>query len=165
MGHEITHDFDDQGPDFDPHGNKKNWWTVENLRKFQEDGDCISRQFSGYVVDSDLHENGKLVEDESIADLGGLTIAYAAYQKYLESRPQEADSDGFTPDQRFFLGFAQIWAVNFRPEAAKLWVNTNSHPLPRFRTNGPISNMVEFAKAFGCKKGDPMVPKTVCKVW
>jgi putative endopeptidase len=165
MGHEITHDFDHQGQGFDLHDNKTNWWTLENLKKFQARGDCISSQFSGYIVDSDLHENGNLVEDESIADLGGLTIAYAAYQKHLQGRPQETDANGFTSDQRFFLGFAQIWAVNFRPEAAKLWVNTNPHPLPKFRTNGPISNMVEFAKAFGCKKGDPMVRETACKIW
>jgi putative endopeptidase len=165
MGHEIIHDFEDQGPELDLHGDKTNWWTLENLKKFQDRGDCISSQFSSYIVDGDLHENGNLVEDESIADLGGLTIAYAAYQKHLQGRPQETDSNGFAPDQRFFLGFAQIWAVNFRPEATKLWVNTNPHPLPRFRTNGPISNMVEFARAFGCKKGDPMVRETACKIW
>jgi putative endopeptidase len=165
IGHEITHGFDDQGAKFDPQGNLKNWWTPEDLKNFQDRGDCVSAQFSGYVVDGDLHENGKLVEGESIADLGGLTIAYAAYQKHLQGKPQEPDANGFTPDQRFFLGFAQIWAINVRPEAAKLQANTNPHPLPRFRTNGPTSNMAEFARAFGCKKGDPMVRETVCKIW
>ncbi len=165
IGHEITHGFDDQGAKFDPQGNLKNWWTPEDLKKFQDRGNCVSTQFSGYVVEGDLHENGKLVEGESIADLGGLTIAYAAYQKHLQTKPQNVDVSGFTADQRFFLGWAQIWAINVRPETAKLWTNTNPHPLPRFRTNGPTSNMVEFARAFGCKKGDPMVRETVCKIW
>jgi putative endopeptidase len=165
IGHEITHGFDDQGAKFDPQGNMKDWWTPEDLKKFQDRGDCISAQFNGYVVEGDLHENGKLVEGESIADLGGLTIAYAAYQKHLQGKPQDADASGFTPDQRFFLGWAQIWAANVRPETARLLANTNPHPLPRLRTNGPTSNMIEFARAFGCKKGDPMVRATICKIW
>jgi putative endopeptidase len=165
IGHEITHGFDDQGAKFDPQGNMKNWWSPEDLKQFQDRGNCISHQFSGYIVDGDQHENGELIEGESIADLGGLTVAYAAYQKHLQGKPQQADANGFTPDQRFFLGWAQIWALNVRPEAAKLQANTDPHPLPRFRTNGPTSNMIEFARAFGCKKGDPMVRETVCKIW
>jgi putative endopeptidase len=165
IGHEITHGFDDQGAQFDAKGNLKNWWTPEDLKNFQERGDCVAKQFDGYVVEGDLHQNGKLVEGESIADLGGVTIAYAAFEKSVEGKPREKDSNGFTPEQRFFLGFAENWAVNVRPELAKLQANTNPHPLPHFRGNGPLSNMKEFANAFGCKKGDAMVREQVCKIW
>src|ERR1700740_3295626 len=165
IGHEITHGFDDHGSQFDGQGNLKNWWSAEDLKNFQERAQCISDQFDGYVVDGDLHENGKLVLGESIADLGGLTIAYAAYEKSLQGKPRPADKDGFTPEQRFFLGWAQVWGANERLEFARLMANTNPHPLPRFRGNGPLSNMAEFAQAFGCKKGDAMVREKVCKIW
>jgi putative endopeptidase len=165
IGHEITHGFDDQGAQFDPRGNLKNWWTPEDLKNFQERGECVAKQFDGYEVEKGLHENGKLVEGESIADLGGATLAYAAFQKSLLGKPGEKDANGFTPEQRFFLGYAENWAVNVRPELARLQTNTDPHPLPKFRANGPLSNMAEFAKAFGCKKGDAMVRAQVCKIW
>ena len=165
IGHEITHGFDDQGAQFDPRGNLKNWWTPEDLKSFQGRGECVAKQFDGYEVEKGLHENGKLVEGESIADLGGLTLAYAAFQKSLHGTAGEKDANGFTPEQRFFLGYAENWAVNVRPELARLQTNTNPHPLPKFRANGPLSNMAEFAKAFGCKKGDAMVRAQVCKIW
>ena len=165
IGHEITHGFDDQGAKFDLHGNMRNWWTDTDLKEFQSRGDCVAKQFDGYVVEGDLHMNGKLVEGESIADLGGLTIAYAAYQKSLQSKPTQTDSNGFTPEQRFFLGYADAWKNNLRPELAKLQANTDPHPLPKFRANGAVSNMSEFAKAFGCKKGDAMVRAQACKIW
>ena len=165
IGHEITHGFDDQGAQFDAKGNLKNWWTPEDLKNFQDRGDCVAKQFDGYVVEGDQHQNGKLVEGESIADLGGATIAYAAFEKSMEGKPREKDANGFTPEQRFFLGWAENWAVNVRPELAKLQANTDPHPLPHFRGNGPLSNMAEFAKAFGCKKGDPMVREQICKIW
>ena len=167
IGHEITHGFDDQGAKFDPQGNLKDWWTAEDLKRFQERGECVANQFSGYEVEKGLHENGKLVEGESIADLGGLAIAYAAYQKSLNGRPAppEKDANGFTPEQIFFLGYVQTWTINSRPEYARLQVNTDPHPFPKFRAIGPISNMPEFARAFHCKKGDPMVRANVCKIW
>lgn len=165
IGHEITHGFDDQGAQFDPRGNLKNWWTPEDLKSFQDRGECVAKQFDGYEVEKGLHENGKLVEGESIADLGGATLAYAAFQKSQHSKTNEKDANGFTPEQRFFLGYAENWAVNVRPELARLQTNTDPHPLPKFRANGPLSNMAEFAKAFGCKKGDPMVRTQVCKIW
>jgi len=165
IGHEITHGFDDQGAKFDPQGNLRNWWVPDDLRNFQERGQCVADQFSGYVVEGDLHENGKLVEGESIADLGGLAIAYAAYQHHIQSKLAVDDGSGFTPAQRFFLGFSQVWMVNLRPEVARLMANTNPHALPKFRTNGPLSNMAEFAAAFGCKHGDPMVREKVCRIW
>lgn len=165
IGHEITHGFDDQGSKFDAQGNLKNWWSADDLKNFQGRAKCVSDQFDGYVVDGDLHENGKLVLGESIADLGGLTIAYAAYENSLEGKPRPPEKDGFTAEQRFFLGWAQIWGANERLEYARLLANTNPHPLPRFRGNGPLSNMAQFAKAFGCKKGDAMVREDACKIW
>jgi putative endopeptidase len=165
IGHEITHGFDDEGSQFDAKGNLKNWWSPDDLKNFKERAQCVSDQFDAYVVDGDLHENGKLVLGESIADLGGLTISYAAYEKSLQGRPRPPDKDGFTPEQRFFLGWAQVWGANERLEYARLMANTNPHPLPRFRGNGPLSNMAEFARAFGCNKGDAMVREKVCKIW
>jgi putative endopeptidase len=165
IGHEITHGFDDHGSQFDGRGNLKNWWSPDDLKNFKERAQCVSDQFDGYVVDGDLHENGKLVLGESIADLGGLTISYAAYEKSLQGKPRPPDKDGFTPEQQFFLGWAQVWGANERLEYARLMANTNPHPLPRFRGNGPLSNMAEFAQAFGCKNGDAMVRAQVCKIW
>jgi predicted metalloendopeptidase len=165
IGHEITHGFDDHGSKFDGKGNLKDWWTPEDLKNFQSRAKCVSDQFDGYVVDGDLHENGKLVLGESIADLGGLAIAYAAYEKSLQGKPRPPDRDGFTPEQRFFLGWAQVWGANERIEYARLMANTNPHPLGRFRSNGPLSNMAEFARAFGCKHGDTMVREQACNIW
>ncbi len=167
IGHELTHGFDDQGAKFDAQGNLKNWWTPEDLKNFEERGNCIAKQFDGYTVEPGLNENGKLVEGESIADFGGLTIAYAALQKALADKPAAPSIDGFTEDQRFFLGWAQIWADNFRPEFARLLVNTNPHPLSHFRVNGPLSNMPAFAKAYECSTNSPMVRPAAerCRIW
>ena len=165
IGHEITHGFDDHGSKFNGKGNLKDWWTPEDLKNFQSRAKCVSDQFDGYVVDGDLHENGKLVLGESIADLGGLAIAYAAYEKSLAGKPRPPDRDGFTSEQRFFLGWAQVWGANERLEYARLMANTNPHPLGRFRANGPLSNMAEFATAFGCKHGEAMVREQACKIW
>jgi len=164
IGHEISHGFDDQGSKFDGQGNLHEWWTPEDRKNFTERGDCVVNQFNGYEVESGLHQNGKLVLGESIGDLGGLAIAYAAYEKSIEGKGPK-DIDGFTPEQRFFLGWAQVWGTNQRPEAARLQTNTDPHPLARFRGNGPLSNMEAFAKAFGCKKGDTMVREQACKIW
>jgi putative endopeptidase len=164
IGHEISHGFDDQGSKFDGQGNLNEWWTPEDRKNFTERGDCVVGQFNSYEVEPGLHQNGKLVLGESIGDLGGLAIAYAAYQKSIAgARPK--DIDGFTPEQRFFLGWAQVWGTNQRAEAARLQTNTNPHPLARFRANGPLSNMAAFARAFGCKKGDTMVREQSCKIW
>ena len=165
IGHEMTHGFDDQGRKFDAHGNRTDWWTPEDLKNFQERAACVEKQFDSYVAIDDIHEKGKLVLGESIADLGGLTIAYKAYQKSLAGKPRPADIDGFTPEQRFFLSFAQIWAGNDRPEFIRLQVNTNPHPLHNFRAIGGPSNMPAFQQAFGCKAGDPMVREVRCAIW
>jgi putative endopeptidase len=164
IGHEITHGFDDEGSQFDAKGNLRDWWTKDDRKNFDERASCVQKQFDGYEVEPGLHENGKLVLGESIADLGGLAISYAAYEKSIEGK-RPPTLGGFTPEQRFFMGWAQVWGANMRPENARLMANTNEHPLPKFRTNGPLSNMELFAKAFGCKKGDVMVRENVCKIW
>ncbi len=167
IGHEMTHGFDDSGAKFDPQGNLKNWWTDDDLQKFKARAQCIIDQFDSYEVQPGLHEKGKLVTGESIADLGGLAIAYAAFQKSMQGKPRPPDIDGFSPEQRFFLGYAQIWAQNVRPEMERQLVVTDSHPLGRFRVNGPLSNMPLFAQAFQCKDGDAMVrpPDKRCQIW
>jgi putative endopeptidase len=167
IGHEITHGFDDQGAKFDLAGNLKDWWTPVDLKNFEGRSDCIVKQFDAFEVEPGLHETGKLVSGESIADFGGLTVAYYAFQKSLEGKPRPADIDGFTPEQRFFLGWAQVWAEKSRPEYERLIAQSNEHPLGRFRVNGPLSNMPEFAAAFQCKVGDRMVrPKEDrCQIW
>jgi putative endopeptidase len=167
IGHEMTHGFDDEGSQFDAQGNLKNWWTPDDLKNFKARGECIAKQFDGYFVEDKLHENGKLVEGESIADLGGLVIAFAAFQKSLEGKSRPTEIDGFTPEQRFFLGYAQGWADNIRPEFARLLTNVDPHPLAQFRVNGPLSNLPTFAQAFQCKQDDPMVrpPNDRCAIW
>jgi putative endopeptidase len=166
IGHEMTHGFDDRGRKFDASGNLKDWWTPEDEKNFNERAACIEKQFDGYVVQDDLHENGKLELGESIADLGGLKLAYRALQK-AEAGKKPALIGGLTPDQRFFLSFAQVWASNDRPEFERLLINTDPHPLPRFRAIAAPSNLPEFAKAFGCKEGDPLArPAAIrCQIW
>lgn len=167
IGHEMTHGFDDQGAKFDGQGNLKNWWTPEDLKNFQARGECIVKQFGSYEIEPGLHGNGKLEEGESIADLGGLTISHAAFEKTLAGKPAPAPIDGFTVEQRFFLGWAQIWAANLRPEFARLQAKTDPHPLDKFRGNGAPSNTPAFAKAFGCAADSKMVrpAEQRCRIW
>ncbi len=167
IGHEMTHGFDDQGAKFDAQGNLKNWWTPKDLKNFQARGDCIANQFSSYEVEPGLFTNGKLEEGESIADLGGLKISFAAFEKTLARKPAPAPIDGFTAEQRFFLGWAQVWAANRRPEYARLIAKTNPHPLDSFRANGVLVNTPAFQKAFGCAADSKMVrPESQrCRIW
>lgn len=165
IGHEMTHGFDDQGRKFDAHGNLTDWWTRDDASRYEARAACVEKQFSGYEVEPGLPEKGQLVLGESIADLGGLSIAYRAFRKSLEGRPEPPPVDGFSADQRLFLAWARVWAANDRPEFARLMVNTNPHPLDRFRAVGPPSNMPEFAKAFSCKAGDAMVRVESCRIW
>ncbi len=166
IGHEMTHGFDDQGRKFDLNGNLTDWWTATDTANYQQRADCVEKQFSSFKVEDGLNQNGKLVLGESIADLGGLKIAYKAFQKAMEGKPRTA-IDGYTPEQRFFLGWAQVWGRNQRPEAMRLQALTDPHPLSCFRVNGPLSNMPEFAAAFSCAQTDAMVrPETErCQVW
>jgi putative endopeptidase len=167
IGHEMTHGFDDSGAKFDADGNLVMWWTPDDFKKFNERTDCVVHQFDEFEVEPGLHQIGKRVVGESVADLGGLTVAYAAYKKSLEGKPRPKTIAGFTPEQRFFLGWAQVWAQNIRPEAARLRVQTDPHPLGRFRVNGPLSNMPAFAEAYQCKLGDAMVRPNDkrCQIW
>jgi putative endopeptidase len=167
IGHEMTHGFDDSGAKFDADGNLVMWWTEEDFKKFNARTDCVVKQFDAFEAEPGLFHNGKLVVGESVADLGGLTVAYAAYKKSLEGKPRPKTIAGFTPEQRFFLGWAQVWAQNIRPEAARQRVATDPHPLGQFRINGPLSNMPQFAEAFQCKLGDRMVrpPDQRCQIW
>ena len=165
IGHEMTHGFDDQGRKFDAQGNLKNWWTPEDLKNFEERAKCVEKQFDSYVVQGDLHENGKLVLGESIADLGGLMIAYKAYQKSLEGKTRPTPVNGLTGEQRLFLSWARVWASNDRPEFERMMVTVNPHPLDRFRAIGAPSNISDFATAFGCKAGDAMVRAERCQIW
>jgi putative endopeptidase len=166
IGHEMTHGFDDQGRQFDSTGNLANWWTDADLKAFGERAQCVINQFNGFEVEKGINQNGQLVVGESIADLGGLVVAYAAFQKSQEGKPRKT-IDGFTPEQRFFLGYARGWATNSRPEFARLLANVDPHPLPKFRVNGPLSNLPQFAGAFQCKSGDAMVrsDKDRCQIW
>ncbi len=158
IGHEMTHGFDDQGRQFDDHGNLRDWWTAEDAAKYDAQAKLVVDQFNGYtVVDTATHVNGKLTLGENIADLGGLKIAYLAMEKSLAANGRPALIDGFTPEQRFFLAWAQVWRRNVRPEAARTQVNTDVHAPSQWRVNGPLSNMPEFQAAWGCKAGDTMV--------
>ena len=156
IGHEMTHGFDDQGRQFDEVGNLRDWWTPESAAKFKERSGAIVKQYSEYEPLPGVHVNGELTQGENIADIGGVKIAYAALQKALAGKPQEK-IDGFTPEQRFFLGFAQIWRSVQRDEDLRLMVNTNPHSPARYRVNGPLSDLVEFQKAFNLPDNCPMV--------
>ena len=168
IGHEMSHGFDDQGRKFDLQGNLKDWWTEVDAKNYTDRATCVEQQFSSFHVDEiNMNQNGKLVLGESIGDLGGLKIAWLAFQKALQGKPRPADIDGFTPEQRFFLGWAQVWGRKQTPEAMRQQILTDPHPLGRFRVNGPLSNMPQFAEAFHCNLGDAMVrpPEKRCQVW
>jgi predicted metalloendopeptidase len=155
IGHEMTHGFDDEGRQYDGRGNLADWWSAESARRFRERSAAIVRQFAAYVAVDGLHVNGELTQGENIADLGGVKIAYAAYLGTLGGGIPSA-VDGFTPQQRFFISFASIWRSSTRPETIRLLVNTDPHSPERFRVNGPLSNLDEFARAFAVPEGSPM---------
>ena len=159
IGHEMTHGFDDQGRQYDAVGNLRDWWSKESAEEYDKRRKAIVDQYSEYEPLPGLHVNGELTQGENIGDLGGVKIAYAALQKALDKNPESRDKkiDGFTPEQRFFLGFAQIWRSVQRDEDLKLQVNTNPHSPARYRVNGPLSDLVEFQKAFNIPDGSPMV--------
>ncbi len=164
IGHELTHGFDDEGSQFDAQGNLRDWWTSQDRERFDKLEDCVVKEYDSFVVVDDVHINGKLTLGENTADNGGLRIAHMALLDVLASAP-EKDKSGFTPDQRFFLGWGQVWCENMRPEAARLQALTNPHSDPQYRVNGVVSNMEDFAKAFGCKPNAPMIRKPACRVW
>ena len=167
IGHEISHGFDDEGAQFDAQGRLNNWWSDEDLKRFQEKAACVVRQFDGYFVEPGIHHNGKLVLGESIGDLAGARIAYRAFQISRRGKPPLPDLDGFTPDQQFFIAWGQFRGDAVRPEFARTMVQGDPHPIGKYRVIGPLSNLTEFQKAFSCKPGSPMVrpPAERCEVW
>ena len=166
IGHEISHGFDDQGRRFDPEGNLKDWWTKEDADKFKARAQKLINQFNSYVAVDTMHVNGALTTGENIGDLGGLNVAFTAFKK-TEEYKENKKVDGFTPAQRFFLGWAQVWRNNIRPQTLMLLLKTDPHSPGKFRVNGPLSNMPEFWKAFNVKEGDPMrnPPDKLVKIW
>jgi len=164
MGHELTHGFDDEGRQFDAHGNLKDWWTKQDAAEFQKRADCVSDQYSQYTVVDDVKSNGKLTLGEDAADLGGTFLAYLAWKSATKDQNLQS-IDGFTPDQRFFIGMAQWACGDERPESKRVTTITNPHSQLEFRVNGVVSNMPEFQRAFSCKVGQPMVRANACKIW
>jgi putative endopeptidase len=156
IGHELSHGFDDQGRQYDSKGNLMDWWTAEDAKAYLDRAKVVEDQYNTYTVLDSLHVNGKLTLGENLADVVGVSVAYDALQRALAGKPRTL-IDGFTPEQRFFLAYAQARRGNARDEALRLQIRTDPHSPGRFRVNGPLSNMPEFAKAFGCKEGDPMV--------
>jgi putative endopeptidase len=167
IGHEISHGFDDQGAQFDAQGRLRNWWTDEDLRKFQARGQCVVDQFDGYFIEPGLHHQGRLVLGESIGDLAGAKIALRAYRKSREGKGPEPTVDGYTPEQQFFIAWGQFRGDAIRPETQRLMIQNDPHPTGQFRVIGPLSNMPEFARTFSCGADSPMVRplEKRCEVW
>jgi putative endopeptidase len=166
IGHELTHGFDDEGSQFDAKGNLKDWWTKEDREKFDARTKCVDDQYSSYISVEDVHVNGKLTLGENVADLGGEILAYMAWQGATKDQHLQP-IDGLTPEQRFFIGFAQWDCANERPEDMRVRALTDPHSPARYRINGVVVNMPSFAEAFSCKPGQPMVkpPDKLCRVW
>ena len=164
IGHELTHGFDDQGRQYDAQGNLRDWWTAADAKAFEQRADCLVKEYSGFVGPGDARLNGKLELGENTADNGGLRVAYMALMETLDGN-QPPKRDGLTAEQRFFLGWGQVWCENITEESARLQAQTNPHALSEFRGNGVVSNMPEFQKAFACRIGQPMVRYPACRVW
>jgi endothelin-converting enzyme/putative endopeptidase len=168
VGHEIIHGFDDQGRKFDGQGNLRDWWTESDAKAYDERGKCISDQYTQDVPEFGVKTNGLLTQGEDTADNGGLYLALIALETTLAKEGKGLEtkgSDGLTSLQRFYLGFASDWCTQYRPEIARTVILTNPHSLAKFRVNNVVSNMPEFARAFGCKKGQPMARENACRVW
>ena len=164
IGHELTHGFDDEGRQFDAKGNLKDWWTKQDADEFNKRAACVVDQYAQYTVVDDIKINSKLTLGEDVADLGGTLLAYMAWKTATEGK-QLQPVDGFTPDQRFFIGMAQWACGDERPENKRLNAITNPHSPDEYRINGVVSNMPEFTKAFACKAGQPMARPNACRVW
>lgn len=165
IGHEMTHGFDDQGRQFDGAGNLKNWWTAQDAARFKQRAGRIAAQFEAYQPVPGAHINGHLTLGENIADLGGLKIAYLAFEKSLQGKPRPPLIDGLTPEQRFFLSYAQSWHENIRPELLRAGLVTDPHSPTRFRVLGPVSNLPEFGQAFGCPPPAPGAVSAQVSIW
>jgi len=170
IGHEIIHGFDDQGRKFDAHGNLRDWWTADDAKQYDERGKCISDEYTQDVPEAGpgVKQNGLLTQGEDTADNGGVHLALLALEAALKQQGKSLDDkgpDGWTYRERFFLSFAYSWCANIRPEVVRLVVTTDPHSMPVFRINNVVSNMPEFARAFGCKAGQKMVRANACRVW
>ena len=164
MGHEFSHGFDDHGRKFDEHGNLRDWWTPQDSARFEEGAKCFVEEYSHFVVVDDKRLNGQLTLGENLADNGGLRLAYAALQRQLAGKPIQ-NLDGLSPEQRFFLAFAETQCGNVTDQTARNRLLTDPHSPGRWRVNGTVRNMAEFQKAFACKVTDPMVSPHPCRVW
>jgi endothelin-converting enzyme/putative endopeptidase len=164
IGHELTHGFDDEGRQFDAQGNLRDWWTPADAKAFEERAECFVKEYSGFIAVGDIHLNGKLTLGENTADNGGLRLAFMALMDTLKGK-QAPKIDGFTADQRFFLGWGQVWCDSRRPELERMLATVDPHSPAQDRVNGVVSNMPEFRKAFSCKIGQPMVRDPQCRVW
>jgi endothelin-converting enzyme/putative endopeptidase len=166
IGHELTHGFDDQGRKFDPQGNFHDWWTKQDGEEFEKRASCVANEYSNFVAVDDLKLNGRLTLGENTADNGGARIALMALEKMLaESGKESQNIDGYTPQQRFFLGFGRVWCEKRLPEVARMRVLTDPHSPGKYRVDGTVQNMPEFQKAWSCKAGQPMVAENACHVW
>jgi endothelin-converting enzyme/putative endopeptidase len=167
IGHELTHGFDDQGRQFDKDGNLKDWWTKEDEQKFNERADCEVKQYDAIEAVPGVHLNGKLTLGENLADLGGLWLAWLAWLDQAQAAhiDMAAKTDGYTPDQRFWIAYAQQWCTQTRPEQLRTQAQTNPHAPDEYRTNTVLQDLPEFAKSFSCKKTDKMVVAKPCRVW
>ena len=168
IGHELTHGFDDQGRKFDPQGNLRDWWTAEDGKEFEKRASCIADEYSSFVAVDDLKLNGRLTLGENTADNGGARVALMALREMIaaDTSGKAAEKiDGYTPEQRFFLGFGRVWCEKRKPELQRTKVNTDPHSPGRYRVNGVVQNMPEFQQAWGCKAGQAMVRENACRVW
>jgi putative endopeptidase len=164
IGHELTHGFDDEGRQFDAQGNLRDWWTPQDAKAFEQRASCISDQYSQYVVVDDIKINGKLTLGEDVADLGGMILAYMAWQEDTKGQTLEP-IEGFTPEQRFFIAYGQSWCASTRDETKRMLAAIDPHSPDKYRANGVVSNMPEFQQAFHCKAGSAMVRENRCRVW
>ncbi len=164
IGHELTHGFDDEGRRFDAKGNLRDWWTPQDGKAFEERAACVANEYSQFTAVADVKLNGQLTLGENVADNGGVRLAYMALMQALDGR-QKQKLHGFTPEQRFFLGYGQIWCQNSRPEMARMLATVDPHSPGRYRVNGVLQNDPAFARAFSCKPSQPMTPVKACRVW
>ncbi|HEV2643100.1 MAG TPA: M13 family metallopeptidase, partial [Candidatus Elarobacter sp.] len=164
IGHEMTHGFDDQGRQYDAKGNLSDWWQPADAAAFKTKAQCIVDEFDAFEPAPGAHENGRLVQGEAVADLGGLTIAYKAFERTPQAKAHKT-IDGYTPEQRFFLAYAQVWRSIATEGYIRQIAATNEHPWDKFRVLGTLSNMPEFQAAFTCAATDKMVRKNRCQIW
>jgi putative endopeptidase len=168
IGHEITHGFDDQGRKFDGQGNLHDWWTPADAKNYEARGKCISDEYTQEIPEVGIKQNGLLTQGEDTADNGGIHLALLALENDLKSEGKSVDDkgeDGLTHLQKFFLAYSTVWCSEYRPEVMRVALLSNPHSLPKYRVNNVVANMPEFAKAFGCKKGAPLVHENACRVW